>query len=251
MKARVRQIFLVLILAAQGLYAQTSALITQADVLDEKKNDSKAALALLLQADQQKPNDAEILRRIAKQEIQLFVDSKNDAEKKQLGATALDYAQRAVKADPNNAKAHLSLSIIYGRIAFLESNRRKVELSKLIESEAQTAARLDPREVYAWHVLGRWNYELAGFNPILKALAELIYGKFPDCSYEKAVEYFKKAIALEPKSVINHIELGRTYLAMGKKAEAKAELEKGLALPSTMKDDEETKARGRLALKGL
>lgn len=245
-----RQVLFLMVLAMQGLQAQTSALIAKADALDDK-NEPKAALAILQEADQQKPNNAEILRRIAMQEIQLFVDAKNEAEKKQLGATALDYALRAVKADPNNAKAHLSLSIIYGRIAFLEPNRRKVELSKLIESEAQTAARLDPKEEYAWHVLGRWNYELAGFNPVLKALAEFIYGKFPDCSYEKAAEYFKKAIALNSQAVIHHIELGRTYLAMGKKAEAKAELEKGLALPSTMKDDGETKQRGRLALKEL
>ncbi|CAN5700104.1 hypothetical protein BH09VER1_BH09VER1_05110 [soil metagenome] len=250
MMAVVHRILLLTILAVQGLQAQTNALIAKADALDEK-NDSKGALAILLEADQQKPNDAEILRRLAMQEIQLFVETKNEAEKKSLGAKALDYAQRAVKADPNNAKAHLSLSIIYGRIAFMESNRRKVELSKLIESEAQTAARLDPKEEYAWHVLGRWNYELAGFNPILKALAELIYGKFPDCSYDKAVEYFKKSIALNPQAVIHHIELGRTYLAMGKKAEATVELKKGLALPSTMKDDEETKKRGRLALKSL
>lgn len=251
MKLRIRQICLMLILAAQGLQAQTSALVAQAEVLDEKKNDSKGALVLLLQADQQKPNDSEILRRIAKQEIQLFVEEKDDKARKELGAKALEYALRSVKADPNNSRAHLALSVIYGRIAFLEPNRRKIELSTLIESEAQIAVKLNPREVYAWHVLGRWNYELASFNPVLKALAELIYGKFPDCSYEKAVEYFKKAIALEPQSVINHIELGRTYLAMGKKAEAKAELEKGLALPSTMKDDEETKKRGREALKGL
>lgn len=250
MKPLAPTLLLVAVGALCSVQAQTDSLIARADALDAK-NENKAALVLLLEADKQKPNDAEILRRIAWQEIQLFVDTKNETEKKQLGEKALADAQHAVKAEPDNAKAHLSLSIIYGRIAFLEPARRKVELSRLIESEAQTAVRLDPREEYAWHVLGRWNYELTSFNPILKALAELIYGRFPDCSYDKAVVYFKKAIALDPQAVIHHIELGRTYLAMGKKAEAKAELEKGLKLPSTARDDEETKQRGRLALKGL
>jgi hypothetical protein len=38
---------------------------------------------------------------------------------------------------------------------------------------------------------------------------------------------------------------------MGKKAEAKAALERGLALPNRMRDDPETKERARAALKRL
>ena len=95
--------------------------------------------------------------------------------------SALDAAKRAVAADPNNAQAHLSLAIVYGRIALNEPPRRKIEMSRLIKQEAETAARLDPKNDYAWHVLGRWNYEIANFNPLLKALAQAIYGKIPRC----------------------------------------------------------------------
>lgn len=94
-----------------------------------------------------------------------MLDAKSASEKRQLGEKALDAAQRAVTANPNNTQTHLSLAIVYGRIALDEPARRKVEMSRLIRQEAETAAHLDPKNDYAWHVLGRWNYELANFNP--------------------------------------------------------------------------------------
>ena len=114
-------------------------------------------------------------------------------------------------------------------------------MSRLIRQEAETAARLDPKNDYAWHVLGRWNYELANFNPFLKALAQAIYGKLPDASNEKAVEYFSKAIALQPRRVAHHLELGRAYLALGEKQKAREKFNKGLSLTSTEKDDDNNK----------
>jgi hypothetical protein len=60
-----------------------------------------------------------------------------------------------------------------------------------------------------------------------------------------------QAILLAPQRVSHHIELGRTYVAMGKKDLARSELETGLALPSIEKDDEVSKARGREVLAKL
>lgn len=225
-------------------------LIRKTDALDAKNRNAEA-LVVIQQADQLSPGNAEILYRLAKQKAQLMLDAKSSAERKQLGTEALDAAQRAVAADPKSAEAHLSLAIVYGRLAQDESARRKVELSRLIRDEAEIAAKLDPREDYAWHVLGRWNYEMANFNAVLKALAQAIYGKFPDASNEKAVEYLEKAVALRPDRVVHQIELGRAYLAIGEKDKARAALEKGLSLPSVAKDDNETKERGRKALSQL
>ncbi len=225
-------------------------LIRKTDALDAKNRNAEAVI-VIQQADQLSPGNAEILYRLAKQKAQLMLDAKSSAERKQLGTEALDAAQRAVAADPKSAEAHLSLAIVYGRLAQDESARRKIELSRLIRDEAEIAAKLNPKEDYAWHVLGRWNYEMANFNAVLKALAQAIYGKFPDASNEKAVEYLEKAVALRPDRVIHQIELGRAYLAIGEKDKARAALEKGLSLPSVAKDDNETKERGRKALSQL
>ena len=126
--------------------------------------------------------------------------TRRTAAKKLLGEKAIDAAKGAVKADPANSQAHLALAIAYGRVALDESARRKVEMSRLVQQEAEAAARLDPGNDLAWHVLGRWNYELANFNPVLKALAQTIYGRLPDASNERAVECFQKGRRLFNRS---------------------------------------------------
>ena len=172
------KVFTFLLLVASTLHAQVPELITAGDALDQQNRNSEA-LALYIKADAKRPNDSEILRRISKQYAQLMLDATSSSERAELGRSALDGARRAVAADPNNAQAHLSLATVYGRIAFIEPPRRKIEMSRLIKQEAEIAARLDPKNDYAWHVLGRWNYEIANFNPVLKALARQSTGNSP------------------------------------------------------------------------
>ena len=44
----------------------------------------------------------------------------------------------------------------------------------------------------------------------------MIYGQLPDASYQESVNYFKKAVELNPNRLANHIGLGRAqYAAMG------------------------------------
>ncbi len=246
MKAFAFLFLVVLTCRAEGI----EELVAAGDALD-KKNRNAEAVSFYLKADAQKPNDAEILWRVSKQYSQLMVDAKSSSERKRLGQLALAAAQKAVAADPANSQAHLSLAIAYGRIALNEPPRRKIEMSKLVRQEAEAAARLDPKNDYAWHVLGRWNYEIANFNPLLKALAQAIYGQLPNASNEKAIEYFSRAIALQPRRVAHHLELARAYLALGDKEKARDEINKGISLPSVEKEDEENKARARATLKQL
>lgn len=248
---KVKRWLLLLLASVSLVQAQTADMfIAKGDAADAK-NKNHEALPFYLAADQKRPDNAEILWRIAKQYSQLMEETTSPAEKKHLGQKALDAAERAKKINPENSSVRLSLAVVYGRIALIESNRRKVELSRLIKEEAEAAIRINPREDYAYHVLGRWNYEMANVNPVLKTMGQAIYGRFPEASNEKAAEYFQKAVALAPRQVAHHVELGRTYLILGQKEKAREELEKALALPSSAKDDEATKQRARLALQRL
>ena len=229
---------------------EVPGLIAKGDALD-KQLKTADALAVYLEADQLQPNDAEILHRLAKQCGLSMDDVSAKADKIAAGRRALDYSQRAIAADPKNAKAHLALAISYGRLAPLLESKTKIAYSKLVKEEADRALALDANDDLTLHVLGAWNYEMANLNVLLRSIAQLIYGKFPAASNEEAARLFKKAAAMAPNRVMHHIELGRTYAAMGQEDLAKAELEKGLRLPSREKDDEETKRRGRAALKSL
>jgi tetratricopeptide (TPR) repeat protein len=92
---------------------------------------------------------------------------------------------------------------------------------------------------------------LADVGTVKRAFAQVAYGKLPPAKYEDAVRCFEKAIALNPNRLMHYIELGRTYAQMGRDADARKFITKGLAMPETEKDDPETKNLGRQILKKL
>ena len=227
-----------------------SDLIAQGDAFDARMKTSDA-LEKYLQADKLRPNNAEILHRIAKQYGESMNDVSTTAEQKEYGVKALDAAQRAVAADEKNALAHVALAVSYGRLAAFLDNKEKIAYSKLVKEHADRALALDDKCELAYHVLGAWNYELSDFGMVMRALVKVAYGGLPETSYAAAERNFLKACELNPKRVGNFVELGRTFLKLDKKLLAKENLQKGLALPSIHRDDEATKARARDLLKKL
>ena len=217
----------------------------------EARFDSTTALTRFLQADAAHPNDPFILQKIARQYSDLDFDTPDLAEKKRLCTTALAFAQRSVALAPTNAVNVLSLAICYGKLGSYSDTRTKIEYSRLVKDHAERALALDPAYDYAHHVLGRWHYEVASLGAATRFLVRLVYGGLPAASNEEAVKCFQKAIALNPKRLVHVVELGRTYAMMGRKAEAKRQLETGLAMPDREKDDPETKKRGRASLKTI
>ena len=239
-------------LTGQPLRAETGAAewIRRGDLMDEKLR-TLEALAAYEEADRLQPGNAEILRRIAREHCLAMVDTDSKKEKQARAEKGLEYAKRAVEADPGNAMAHLALAVCYGRVAPYCDGKTKIAYSRLIKEETDKSIAIDPGNDYAQHLLGAWNYELAGLNPVLRALAKMVYGELPAASYEKALEHFQKAVRMAPDRLAHHVQMGRTYLALGRREEARASLERGLALPDREKDDPYTRGLGQEALKRL
>ena len=172
-------------------------------------------------------------------------------DKVELGTTAVHYAQRAVALAPNDPEAQLALAISDGKLLPFQSSKEQFANSFVIKAAADKVIALDPGNDLAWHVLGRWYFNLADVNTVKRALAQMVYGKLPPAKYEDAVRCFEKAIERNPNRLMHYIELGRTYAAMGKTAEAREFITQGLAMPNTEKDDPETKERGRQLLEKL
>jgi tetratricopeptide (TPR) repeat protein len=230
--------------------SEVASIIKKGDAL-EAKIATQAALDTYLAGEKAAPQNAELLRRIAREYSELMADTESNGKKRELGEKALGYAKRAVDAEPQNAKAQLAAAICYGRLALLLDNKTKIAYSKLVKEHADKSRALDPNDDLTYHVLGAWNYELAILNPFMRGLAKLIYGDIPHASLEDAAEDFRHAIKLNPQRLANHVELGRTYAAMGKKTEAREELQRGLAMPNRQKDDPGTKQRATEALQKL
>jgi tetratricopeptide (TPR) repeat protein len=163
----------------------------------------------------------------------------------------VDYAERAVALAPDDPETQLALAISYGKMLPLEGNKQQIAHSRLIKIAVDKVIVLDPTNDLAWQVLGRWYRGLAEVGTVKRALARVAYGKLPPAKYEDAVRCFEKAIALNPNRLMHYIELGRTYAQMGRDADARKFITKGLAMPETEKDDPETKQLGREILKKL
>jgi tetratricopeptide (TPR) repeat protein len=248
-----RALFLILSLGMSSLsFAMENVddLIKRGDALHAKLA-TQQALDTYLRGETDGASNAELLYRIARQYGELMADTDSHERKLALGERALGYARRAVDASPDNAMAQLALAVCYGRVAPLLDNKTKLSYSKLVKAHAEKALALDPNNDLTYHVLGAWEYELATLNPVLRSIAKLIYGDVPSASLEEAAKDFRQAIELNPQRLANHVELGRTLAALGQKDEARAELQRGLSMPSREKDDPGTKQRATQALEKL
>lgn len=238
------------------LLTSEAALPDADDLLDtaraaDRKHAHRQARVALLEARKLHPDQPEILWRLSKASSQLAASSPSTSERRALNKEALEAAERAASLAPDDADARLSMAIALGRVASHESPSRQVEMSKAIRTEAEAATRLDPGNSLAWHVLGRWHYEVANFNPFLKSVAQVIYGKFPDASNQTAADCFQKALTAAPGSAMDHVEYGRALAAMGRTAEGAEAIRVGLSLPSRGPEDNEAKARGKKSLAAL
>ena len=224
--------------------------IEQGDSFDRQFK-SAEALAAYQKALAEKPDDPAILRKIAKQYVEMALDAPGKGEKLRLAKLGYDTALKAKKLDPNDPEGRLTVAVAAARLGFYSDAKTKLELSKVVKQEASEAIRLKPGYALGWHMLGRWNYEISSLNPLLKTVAEAIYGKMPAASYEEAVRCLGKAAQIEPDNALFQAELGRGYLALGNKEEARRALQKSLTLPRRTKDDGEAQQRAKAALREL
>jgi tetratricopeptide (TPR) repeat protein len=236
--------------ASAAANEEVGALLAQGDALDAKLDNARA-LESYLKAEKLGATDPDTLTHIARQYALLMNDTPADDQQRRLGEKALEYSRRAVAENPTHARSVLSVAICYGRLIRFQDTRTRVEYSRYVKEYAEQALKLDPTDSYAWHVLGAWNYELAQMGAFSRAFVKLVYGGMPPASNEEAARLFRKAVELASDRVAHHAELGRTLAALGRKDEARLELNEALSLPSREKDDPESKRRATQALAAL
>jgi tetratricopeptide (TPR) repeat protein len=224
------------------------AQLQKADQLEDSDRLSEA-LEVLKTAEQSDPENPEILYRISDVNAESVETASDEKQKKAYAQAALKYAKQAVQRGPNLSEAHLSLAIAYGKITDFVDNRTKMEYARVIQSEAEKAVQLNPKNDMAYLVLAKWNAEMSDLNPILRGIAQVLYGQVPASSPEKAIEYFRKAIAIAPNRIAHHFGYAQALDRMGKKEEARTEYQKVLQLKATDNEDRADQKEAAKALK--
>jgi tetratricopeptide (TPR) repeat protein len=220
---------------AQNTVAETMAI---GDSLKDKWDHAGAAAAYMKVLEVE-PNNYEALWKAGDQitEVADKLPAKEKAQKKIEFLKAADLCKKAVRVNPKGWEGHFRLSVAEGRLALFLGGKEKINMSKAIKAEADTAVALNPNADLAYHVLGRWHQNLANLSGFLRFFAKLLYGGVPPGSNDEAVAMFKKAIELDPNHVEHYLELARTYQFMGKKDLMREPLNKVLSLPNKDEDD--------------
>jgi tetratricopeptide (TPR) repeat protein len=226
------------------------ALIAKGDQFD-KQFQPNEALEVYLPANKLEPDNVHLLICIARQYRHLMSDTTSKQEKLRLGNVSLEFASRAATLAPKNAEAQLSPAISYGKMLPFMGSKDQVNASPKIKTAVDRTIQLDPDNDIAWHMLGRWNRVLANISAVKRVLAKTFYGALPVTTNEEAEKCLLKAIAINPNRLMHYIELGRIYAQMGRKDEARKNIQKGLAMPNKDHDDPEMKEIGQQTLQKL
>jgi tetratricopeptide (TPR) repeat protein len=161
------------------------------------------------------------------------------------------YAETALKIDPKNSEANCVMAIALGRSSMSKSGKEKIENAKEVKKYVDAAIANDPKNFKAWHVLGRWQYEISNLNGLERGLVKVLYGGLPPATLKQSINAFEKARSLRPEFILNYFEMAKAYKDNNNKARAIACLQLMFTLPNQTEDDPNIKEMGRALLKNM
>ena len=161
------------------------------------------------------------------------------------------YAENAIKVAPSEADGYYALAVATGRLALSQSGKEKVAAVKEIRNNAEKALKINPKHFRAWHVMGKWHYEVTNLNMFEKAGLKLIYGGLPPSSLTQSIQAYEKSRSLQPDFALNYLELAKAYKKDGQQTKAIALLKQLPSLPNKTLDDARIKKEGAALLNDL
>jgi tetratricopeptide (TPR) repeat protein len=233
-------IFGLIISGSVALCAQQSdrvaRLIAEGNDYSEKQFDNQKALDKYMQADSVLPNNDEILWRISRAYVDIgeHLPSSSDEEKEEQLDTyqkSLDYANKAVTANPKNSMAYCRRAIATGRVALFKGVFSVGGLVNAVRDDCLKSIELDPSNAAAYYVLGRSHAKLVEKPKIIRWPLGLGWGNIDD-----ALKNYEKAISLRPDFIMYHLDAARGYVENDDYAKAKEQLN---IIPTLSKEDED------------
>jgi hypothetical protein len=203
----------------------------------EKKGDLDGALAILKKLQQQTPDDPQVEKFLGREYVLKVDDQTDPAKKKEFAQIGLDFSKKAATALPDDSEAQLAVAAAYGKLCEYLDPKTKIEYSKIVYAKANLGLKLNPNSDFGHLILARWNFEMSMLNPLLKGLAQFVYGDFPPASKEDCLAHFRKAIELAPQRVVHHAEYAQALDAFGEKEDARKEWKKVMDLKPIYSQD--------------
>lgn len=231
------------------IQAQTSEQWVKEALRYERLPDEKKALACYQQAYRLSPRQLDVLYACSELCSRIGNREKATSSRDRYYASALSYARQAFQLYPESDVACLAMSIAMGRIALTKSGKEKITTVKDIRNYAEKALAFNPANYKAWHVLGKWHYEVSNLNFMEKAAVRLFFGGLPESSFEASVRAYETAARLQPQFPLNDLELAKSYYKSGQRQKAVQQLKRLNTLPLLTEDDPRIRQEGQALLR--
>jgi tetratricopeptide (TPR) repeat protein len=215
---------------------RVTQLIAEGNNFSEKQFDNQKALDKYLQADALSPNNDEILWRISRAYVDIgeHLPANTDDEKdKQLETyqKALDYANRAITANPKNSMAYCRRGIATGRVALFKGVFSVGGLVNSVRDDCHKAIELDSTDAAAYYVLGRTHAKLVEKPKFVRWPLGLGWGNIDD-----AIKNYEKSISLRPGFIMYRLDAARAFVENDDYVKAREQLN---VIPTLSKEDED------------
>lgn len=228
--------FLLLFWGELAFTQDFNSLIQEAEKL-EKEQKEILALKKYTEAQKLKPTDLHVLYKCSELYSRIGVRETNSASRDQYYNSSLAFAQMAYKYHPQSDDANVAMSMALGRLALTRSGKEKVATVKEIKTYADNAIRINSKNFKAWHIIGKWHYEVSNLNFFEKAAIKLIYGGLPNSSFSASVKAYEKVKELNPYFGSNYLELAKAYHKLDDNKNAEKNLKYVIAMPNYTEED--------------
>lgn len=228
-----------------NLPAQDITVLTrEADHLEKLPNE-KAAFAKYKEVLKLQPINQYALNKCSELCSRIGKRQKDQKLMEDFYAAAKTYAGTALRVNPNNSESNCVMAIALGRSSLNRSGKEKINTAKEIKKYVDIAIKNDPQNFKAWHVLGRWNYEISNLNGFERAAVKLFYGGIPAASLTESIRAFEKSQSITDGFILNYYEMAKAYKMNNQPDKATAILTKMLTLPNQTEDDPGIKDEGK------
>jgi tetratricopeptide (TPR) repeat protein len=214
-----------------------STIIAVGDSFSTKSFENQKALEAFMKAYAVEPNNYDVLWRISRTYVDIGEHqpaTTKDDKIKQLETyqKALDFAELAVKANPNEAMGYTRRAIANGRVALFKGVWDSIDLVKQVKTDCEKAIQFDKENPAAYYVLARTHAKLCEKPKVIRWPLGLSWA-----NYEDARANFEKAIAMRPTFIMYRLDAARTYAELDEYEKAKEELTRIAAMPTEDEDD--------------
>jgi tetratricopeptide (TPR) repeat protein len=240
--------FILLGLVFFRVHAQDASVLLKKAAAAEAAFREEEALSLYQQALRLQPHSIVLLCRCS--DLSCRVGNRYPDRDQRVGYFKAGYrfAQTAYGLDSTNSEANVMMAFSLGRLTLIQTTKERVEAAVEIKRYAERAIHYDPGNYKAYHILGRWHYEVSKLNFVERIFARWFFGALPAASLADAIRNYEKSRTLRPDFMLNYLELAKALHRDGQEDRAVALLRRLDGLRDGIYDDRTVRAEGKQLL---